>query len=98
VSWAPALESASRSADAVYLHIDLDSLDPSEGTANEYAAPGGLTRTELGDALATIAGLRTLVAAAALTAYDPDCGPERRVAGTAISIAAEIVETLRVRQ
>src|SRR5215203_5055515 len=27
----------------VYLHIDLDVLDPSEGTANGYATEGGLT-------------------------------------------------------
>jgi len=39
-----------------------------------------------------IAGLGRPVAAAALTAYDPECDPERRVARTAVSIAAEIVE------
>lgn len=88
----PALESAGRSADAVYLHIDLDNLDPSAGKAKEYAAPGGLTRTELSDVLAMIAGLGRPVAAAALTAYDPECDPERRVARAAVSIAAEIVE------
>jgi arginase len=34
-------------AGRVYLHIDLDCLDPSEGTANQYSAPGGLSYAQL---------------------------------------------------
>jgi arginase len=37
------LDRLSASTGAVYLHLDLDSLDPSQGRANEYAAPGGVT-------------------------------------------------------
>jgi hypothetical protein len=42
-----ALEELHGRVDRVYLHIDLDALDLTEGTANEYAAPGGLTLDQL---------------------------------------------------
>ena len=54
----------------VYLHVDLDALDPAEGIANRYAAPGGLSAGQVLDALAAV-GDRFAVAAVAVTAYEP---------------------------
>lgn len=73
----------------VYLHIDLDVLDESEGKANSYASKGGLTRARLQQLVQEI-GASFHVGAAALTAYDPSCDPE----GEIPPIAREVVATI----
>jgi arginase len=71
----------------IYVHVDLDVLDPSEGRVNAYAAPHGLSQNALRDALVQIRQ-RGQVGAAAFTAYDPDGDPERRIAKVAVELAA----------
>jgi arginase len=73
----------------VYLHIDLDVLDQSEGRANAYASGGGFTRERLLTLVEEI-GTSFHVGAAAITAYDPSCDPEGRIP----VIARAIVERL----
>jgi arginase len=70
----------------VYLHVDLDVLDPFEGRANGYAAPDGLS---LGGLRRAIRGIqrRLPVGAAALTAYDPSEDPSGRIARAAVDLA-----------
>jgi arginase len=51
---APVLDRITGTTANIYLHIDLDSLDPVEGRVNEYAAPGGLLLTELESAIGAI--------------------------------------------
>jgi arginase len=80
---------------SVYLHIDLDVLDTSEGRANRFAAPGGLTVQQLEWAIETVFR-RCAVAAAALTAYDPavDDGRMARAASRVIwAIGRSAVES-----
>jgi arginase len=64
--------------EAVYLHIDLDVLDPTEGRANEYAVPGGLAAADVEELVGAVAG-RFAIRAAAVTAYDPAVDPEGRI-------------------
>jgi arginase len=73
----------------IYLHIDLDSLDPVEGRTNEYAAPGGVLLTELESAIGAIFD-RFLVAAAAVTAYDPTLDRDGRMGKTAVRVIEAI--------
>ena len=73
----------------VYLHVDLDVLDPSEGTVNQYSCPGGLTRRHLVEIVAEIAATLD-VAALAITAYDPTFDRDNRIP----PIARELVETV----
>jgi arginase len=81
----------------IYLHIDLDSLDPVEGRANEYAAPGRLRLTEVESAIGAIFD-RFLVAAAAVTAYDPMLDWDGRMGETAVRVIEAIAcESLRCR-
>jgi arginase len=54
----------------VYVHLDLDVLDPAAARANQYAAPGGLTPEALVAALRQVAAHARLFALA-ITAYDP---------------------------
>jgi arginase len=69
-------------APPVYVHLDLDVLDPASARANQYAAPDGLSPSALCHALTAIAGTAPLYAFA-ITAYDPswdDDGWTRRAA------------------
>ncbi|MFI5101822.1 MAG: arginase family protein [Terriglobales bacterium] len=72
-----------------YLHIDLDVLDPAEARANQFAASGGLTLTEL-------LGIVSLVrehfelAAAAITAYDPEYDEGEKAVGAAVAVIREL--------
>jgi arginase len=62
----------------LYLHVDLDALDPSEGTVNVYSCAGGFTRKRLVELVGEI-GRTFDVAALALTAYDPKFDREGRI-------------------
>jgi arginase len=73
-----------------YVHVDLDSLDASEGTANVFAAADGITRSELLECLDTI-GARSRIRAATISAYDPACDSDGRVARIALEVAARLL-------
>lgn len=64
----------------IYLHLDIDVLDPEFAPAVDYPTPNGLTVEEVEDAFQLIA-TKFLIRAAALTAYNPDrSGDELTVA------------------
>ena len=73
----------------VYLHVDLDVLDPAEGRANSWAAAEGLSAQDAASAIDEVAR-RFRIRAAALTAYDPRCDPEDEVPAAAASILARV--------
>ena len=72
-----------------YLHIDLDVMDSSVGTANRYAAPGGFSLEGLVTVVERIAE-RTPIGAAALTAYDPEADGSGSVLRAALQIAERV--------
>lgn len=61
---------AATGADAVYIHVDIDVLDPAEVAGNAHPEPFGVTVAEL---TASIASLRSALplAGASLTGYSP---------------------------
>jgi arginase len=74
----------------IYLHIDLDSLDPSEGTANGFAVEGGFSVAavrELVDQAADAFRIR----AVALTAYDPSQDTDGRACNAGIDLIVSAV-------
>lgn len=73
----PALDALSGRIRDLYLHVDLDVLDPTEAPVNGFQPEGGLAVQELLDVLDLI-GDRFQVRAAALTGYDPACDPRER--------------------
>jgi arginase len=73
----------------VYLHLDLDVLDPAEGRANGFAADGGLTLTELLATLDCIAE-RFRIRAVALTAYDPVADADGRAGAAALRVLEHV--------
>ena len=86
----PALDAVRGHAETAYLHIDLDVLDPEEGRANAFATPGGLL---LGQLMAVLHSIRQRfrIGAVALTAYDPSCDPDARIAAAARVILDEVL-------
>jgi arginase len=75
--------------DQAYVHMDLDVLDPSELRANVYAVPGGMTVAQVADVVRTT-GRHLRIAAAGITAYDPDHDPE----GRGVRAAERLLEAL----
>ena len=77
-------------AETVYLHIDLDVLDPSQGRANAFAAPSGLL---LGQMIELIRDLRRRfsIGAVALTAYDPGYDADARIRAAAETILDKVL-------
>jgi arginase len=86
----PALERLADSARDVYLHVDLDALDPADGRANAYAAAGGFSLVELEAAIGAVRR-RFALRGAALTAYDPAADPEGRACRAGIRLMQAIV-------
>jgi arginase len=86
-----ALDELHKRASDVYLHIDVDSLDPSEGVANQWAAPAGLALAQVLDAIAAVRE-RFNVRAAAITAFDPDHDADGRMARSAGRILDALVD------
>jgi arginase len=83
-----ALDDLARRVDEVYLHVDLDALDPevAPGIVDE-PVPGGLSRQDVEHAVRRVAerfGLR----AVALTTYNP----ERDRAGQTLRVGRDLIE------
>ena len=71
----------------VYVHLDLDVLDPAKvGRANEFAPGGGFSAENLETALGMVRE-RFSVAAAGLASYDPAFDADGRVLGAALACA-----------
>lgn len=82
-----ALDELRARVERVYLHLDLDVLDPEEvGRANEFAPKGGLGAGEL-EAAVEMVRQQFSVAAVGIASYDPAFDGDGRVLRTAISCA-----------
>jgi arginase len=86
-----AVVSSAKTPDS-YLHLDLDSLDTSEGSANQFAAAGGITRSEL-LAYVDAIGARARIVAATMSAYDPDFDSDGRIGRIAIEVATRTLNS-----
>ncbi|MGI8860352.1 MAG: arginase family protein [Rubrobacteraceae bacterium] len=74
-----ALDTLRARVERIYVHLDLDVLDPGAvGPANEFAVPGGLVREDLEQAI-TMIRERFDVAAAGIASYDPTFDDEGEV-------------------
>jgi arginase len=87
----PALDALRGRVERVYVHLDLDVLDPEEiGPANGYAVAGGMSREEVEEALVLI-GERFSVVAAGIASYDPSLDREGKVSRAALALAGALL-------
>lgn len=93
----PALAALRSRVRDVYLHLDLDVLDPAEATVNEYPAPDGLFLSELEDVIRMV-GEEFAITAAALTAYNPACDEDGRALRAGLQVIYAIVDDIARRQ
>ncbi len=91
----PLTDLASR-VSRVYLHFDLDVLDPATAAANEFAMPDGLTLAHLDEAIAMIAE-RFTISALAIASYDPSYDKNGEVLKCGISIVQTVLDNVRAR-
>ena len=77
----------------IYLHIDLDSLDPSEGKANGFAVEGGFTVAAVRQLVDEAAGAFR-IRAVALTAYDPSQDADGRACEAGINLVVAAVNAV----
>jgi arginase len=63
---------------SVYLHIDLDVIDPEYVKVNGYSTPGGLMPEDLYNVVEQVMKKFT-ISALAFTAYDPSFDPEHKI-------------------
>jgi arginase len=74
----------------VYVHVDVDVLDPAvHGRANALAAPDGLLVEEL-QAAFELAARTFRIRGAALTAYDPSFDDDDRVCSAALTLLESV--------
>jgi arginase family enzyme len=88
----PALAAISRRIDCFYIHFDLDVLDPSVTSWNQWTPPRGLKIEHVEEALDLLAGCAPIVALG-FASHDPRLDPERsfeaarRILDRALAIA-----------
>ncbi len=75
----------------LYLHVDLDVLDPEDGRVNVYSAPGGV-RAERLETLVGELVERFPVRAMSVTAYDPEADSEGKVPPVAMRLLQRLAE------
>jgi arginase len=80
------------SPSGVYVHVDLDVLDPADGRVNIYSAPGGVRAGQL-EAIVSELLERLPVRALSLTAYDPEADPDGRVPPIALGLLRRLAAT-----
>ena len=80
----PALTSLKSRVEQIYLHIDLDVLDPKEAKANEFAPPEGLTVEQVEQAIFLIKE-RFTIGASAIASYDPGFDEEGKTFRAGVS-------------
>ena len=79
----PALSSINEHVDRIYVHLDLDVIDSSVASANNFAVAGGLTLDDTEYALSQIAAV-FCIAGITLSAYDPAADDNGEAAKAAI--------------
>jgi arginase len=80
--------------EAVYLHIDLDVLDPEESPGVNCRTPGGWTIEQACATIKSVAAELPL-AAVNLTNYRPDFDPDGKSALAALRLLSELAGAVR---
>lgn len=78
--------------DEIYLHLDVDSLDPRYAPGVDFPAPGGLSVDDVEETIRMIAH-SFRIGAATLTAYNPDKDQDHKTLETGIRLIKAVAVT-----
>jgi arginase len=87
---APHLERLRQGVEQVYVHLDLDVLDPTEAQANAFPTPGGLTVAEVKQAIEAVKA-QFRIAAGGLASYDPSCDSDNRALNASLELLGALI-------
>jgi arginase len=87
---APHLRALNQRVDGVYVHFDLDVLDPLEATSNQWTPPGGWTLEEVKHAVREIQ-THTTIKAVGFASYDPESDRNGRALAAVLSLIELLV-------
>lgn len=90
----PRLSGLAGQVDHACVHLDADILDPAAGRGNAWAAPGGLSASELRDLAARI-GQLTPVRVLTVASYDPGTDQDGRARAAILDAIAALVAAAR---
>lgn len=85
----PALAALRPTVRQIYLHLDLDVLDPAMTPSNYLAPPGGLTVEQVEEVIHLIAE-QYQIGACALTAYEPELDPTEVTLNASIRLMGQL--------
>jgi len=86
----PVADDLADRVESVYVHLDLDVMDPRDGIANQFAMPDGLRLETLEGVIADVAA-RLRVGAVTLSAYDPAADHDGRAGEAALKLLVRLV-------
>jgi arginase len=89
----PALTTLQSKTRKIYLHIDIDIVDPQEAPGVDYRSPDGLTSKEVKTIIKLI-GERFTIKAAALTAYNPTKDENNKTLDVGIGLLKTIIKVI----
>lgn len=78
--------------DGVYLHFDLDVLDPSEAVWNQWAPPDGMSVAGVREAVRRVRRT-TAIKAAGIASYNPEADADGRAGRAVVSILGAVFGT-----
>jgi arginase len=90
---ASALKGSAKRWSGIDLHLDLDIIDPSEGTANRFAAPGGPPLEEIEAAIRSI-GQAFQMRAITVCSYDPNLDRDQRALHASLRLLGALANAL----
>jgi arginase len=76
----------------IYLHLDIDVLNPQEAPGVNFPAPGGPSVEEMEQAIRTL-GQRFHIQAAAMTAYNPDSDQEDKTLRAGLRLLVQLAQS-----
>lgn len=94
--FASGIDALRKRAGRVYIHIDMDVVDPVESPGVEFRTRGGVTATQMMDAIAQI-GERFEICGATVADFNPDFDREDQTAELASRLIQMIVESAKRR-
>ena len=87
----PVLDRMRSSVRDVYLHFDVDVLDPAETPANHFPVPGGLYPNEVAEAIRLLRE-RFNLRGMGVASFDPRCDPHGKTLKAVFDLVAEAFE------